>query len=148
MGQAGGIRFFQVFQGCLRIRAETGLIAHRPEDNGGTVLVAVIEQAYPVHPGFLKVRMTGYLIIPGIISVQGNHAVGLQIPFVTDIESAAIAKLQEIRRIWIMGSPDGIYVMLLHNLKVPDNGVISNCRPRNRIAVVAVYSPDFDFPAV
>ena len=136
MGQAGGIRF-QVFQGCLRIRAETGLIAHRPEDNGGTVLVAVIEQAYPVHQASLK--------SDDWLSYHTWHhlhyrvtAVGLQI-LRHRHEIRSDRKAAGNKADLDNGQSDGIYVMLLHNLKVPDNGVISTAG-LNRIAVVAVYS--------
>lgn len=122
MGQAVGVKALCPCQRFFKRAAVGALVAHRPDDDAGTVLVALHAEAGAVYGGLGELRVVCDGLVP-VLDVVGpafvalaivfGRTVALVVGFINDKEAVLVAELIEVRHIRVMAGADGIKVVLL-----------------------------------
>ena len=86
------------------------------------------------------------LVVVFHVDIVGS--VALIVRLVDHIESKLITELIKLRGVGIMAGADGIDVMLLHHLEILLHLIQADHKSGDRIAVMAVYTAEFDFRSV
>lgn len=156
MGQAAGVKALCPCQRFFKRAAVGALVAHRPDDDAGTVLVTLHAAAGAVYGGLGELRVVCDGLVP-VLDVVGpafvafaivfGCTVALVVGFVNDKEAVLVAELIEVRHIRVMAGADGIKVVLLIMSRsfrlLKANGI-----SRDGIGFVAVHTMELDGLAV
>ena len=86
------------------VDAEARLIAQRPHDDAGVVLVALHHARGPLD----VCRLPGGIRAQSIQVACGFHAVALKIRLVDDVQPVAVAEIVEARIVGIVGGADRV----------------------------------------
>ena len=157
VGQAAGVKALCPCQCFLKRAAIGALVAHRPDDDAGTVLVALHAAAGAVYGGLgeLRVIRDGFVPVLDVVgpafvalAIVFGRTVALVVGFINNKEAVLVAELIEVRHIWVMAGADGIEVVLFNHEQIffcllKTNGIASD-----RVGFVAVYAVELDGLAV
>ena len=157
VGQAAGVKALCPYQRFFKRAAVGALVAHRPDDDAGAILVALHAAPGAVHGGLGEFRVVCDGLVP-VLNVVGPTFVALAIVFgctvalvvglVNDKEAVLIAELIEVRHIRVMAGADGIEVVLFDHEQVFFRLLKANGVARDRVGFVAVYTAELDGLAV
>ena len=128
----------------LEVDARPGLVAHRPQDDGGVVLVAL---DHPPHPVEVRLHQLG-LLAERVARPVVEVAVALDVGLVDDVEPVAVGERVEARVVGVVARADGVDVALAHQLEVADHALHRDHVAVDRVVLVAVDAADRDRPAV
>ena len=156
VGQAGGIELLRPLQGFLKGDTVGALITHGPDQNAGTVLVAVDQAAGTVQRRLDEIGVIGNRFVPALeliliaaVSVVDQHrAVALVVSFVDDVEAVQVAELVEDGGIGIVAGADRVEVVLFHHLHVRLHLFDADGVAGDGIGIVAVHAAELDGLAV
>ena len=76
------------------------------------------------------------------------HTMGFHVRLVDHIKAVPVAKVEELRRVWIMAGADGVHIVPPHDLQIPHHLGDPHRWPENRVAVMPVDAPEFDGLAI
>ena len=149
--RTGGIPLFDVFGTRKEGLAKHGLVAHRPEDHAGAVLVTL-------HKGHLAVGDAGSKEVhfgvfpPQIVLMRAamplGRAVRFHVGLVHDVKAEGVAKQIEFGAVGVVRGADGIDVQLLHQAKIEEHILARDGRARAAVELVAVDALELDGLAV
>ena len=147
-----GIVLFHPSARLLKRLAVAGLIAQRPHDDAGPVLIPDHIQSRPVKDCFRESRIfyserhpLHIILFP---TVDKDASVGFQVALADDHKPVRIAKFGKPGRVWIVTCPDGIDIVRFHQPQIPLRLFPVYRISRLRITVMPVYSPQFCRDAV
>src|SRR6185369_664798 len=98
---------------CEKIAPVTGLVPHRETDDRGMVLIAFDYVSDP-----RDVRICKVFAIRNTLLFTRSVSVRLDIRLVEDVKAILIRQFVPLRNIWIVAGPDGVDVVMLHQLDV------------------------------
>ncbi|ETJ01620.1 MAG: hypothetical protein Q605_AUC01068G0003 [Actinomyces urogenitalis DORA_12] len=97
-----------------QVASRAGLVAQRPEDDGGVVLVPLDHAAGTVEQGLAPGRLVSRIALPA----DGLEAVGLQVALVHDPQADLVSQVQQARVRGVVRGADGIDVVGLHQSQI------------------------------
>ena len=157
VGQAAGVKALCPCQRFFERAAVGALVAHRPDDDAGTVLVTLHAAAGAVYGGLGELRVVCDGLVP-VFNVVGpafvalaivfGCTVALVVGFINDKEAVLVAELIEVRHIRVMAGADGIKVVLFNHEQVFFRLLKANSISRDGVRFVAVYTVELDGLAV
>ncbi len=148
--QAAGVVVLGPAAGRLGVGAPAALVAQRPADHGSAVFVPHHVALGPVHNGLHKlgVRRRVGVVLHAVSAQLVGVAVAFQVRLGDDIEAVLAAQLGEPGGVGVVAGADGVYIVLLHQQQVPHGLLQVDGIAGDRVAVVAVYAPEFNGRAV
>ena len=157
VGQAAGVKTLCPCQRFFERAAVGALVAHRPDDDAGTVLVTLHAAAGAVYGGLGELRVVCDGLVP-VFNVVGpafvalaivfGCTVALVVGFINDKEAVLVAELIEVRHIRVMAGADGIKVVLFNHEQVLFRLLKANGIAGDRVGFVAVHTVELDGLAV
>ena len=108
MDRAGRVTVLDPVVSSLEVDTVTGLIAHRPEDDRGVVLIAIDHTFDAVHMGFSPTRILGERL--GTVA----HAVGFDVALIDNVEAVTVTEVVPARIVGVVACADGVDVELFH----------------------------------
>ena len=130
------------FRRRLKIRAAAGLVAQRPDDDGGMIFVA-LDHA----PDAVQVRV-GEILAPGERLIVKTHAVAFDVRLIHQINPVTVTQVIPCGLVRIMTAPVGVHVELFHALDVALHAFHRDGLAAIRIKLMAVDALDEEAPAV
>ncbi len=115
------------------VRAVVGLVAQRPDDDRGVVLVPEHHPGDPVHEGVQIARVVGDLV--GVV-------VGLDVRLVHDVETELVGEVVQRRVARVVGGADRVEPEALEQDQVGAQVAGRHRAPGQRMEVVPVDAPD------
>ena len=157
VGQAAGVKTLCPCQRFFERAAVGALVAHRPDDDAGTVLVTLHAEAGAVYGGLGELRVVCDGLVPVfnvvgpafvVLAIVFGRTVALVVGFINDKEAVLVAELIEVRHIRVMAGADGIKVVLFNHEQVFFRLLKANSISRDGVGFVAVYTVELDGLAV
>ena len=107
--RTGGVLRLEPVVACLEIRAEAGLVAHAPYNDGGMISVSLNHALVADKVGG---RVHG-LFGQGLFTVA--HSVGFHVGLVHNVKAESVAEGEPEGIVRIVAGADGVHVQALHN---------------------------------
>ena len=156
MRQPGNIKLFRPGKRSFKCAAISTFISHRPYEHAWPVFIPVYKTLCPVHCSFCKLRVICYgtipsvrFCLPGIIChIDIRCPVALIICLIYHVEAMSVTELIELRCIWIMAGPDGIYIVLFHQKQIFFHLAGTDNKSCDRVTVVAVDAMEFNILSI
>ena len=126
-----------------KVRAGTGFITQRPDNNARMVFVAFHHAADTVQMRLLPLRSIGQFVV-GSVAV----GVGLNVGFVHHPDTVLIAQVIEFRHIGIVAGPNRVNIIFLPHPDVFQHRFAGDHLPQIRVGFVTVNPFDFNEHAV
>ncbi len=120
-----------------QVGSGAGLVAQRPDDDRGVVLVALHQPRGPVQVGLAPRGVVAGVAPPA----AGFEAVRLEVALAEHPQAVLVAQVQETVVGWVVGGAHRVDVVLLHEQHVGHHGVLGQGPPRQRMPFVAVDAP-------
>ena len=148
--KAGGVIGLNPAGGLDEAHAVARLVAHRPDEHAGAVLVADDAALDAVEHHLFEHGVVGKQreLILAIRAVGRDDAVHLDIGLVDDVEAQLVAQLVEAGRVGVMAGADGVDVVLLHQRQVAQHLVEGDRKAVDGRGIVAVRAAELDGRAV
>ena len=128
------IAFLQPVVGVFKIHTIAALVAHRPHNHRGVILVAFKHVAVALPHHFLVLRVFGEALFS--ITLGMGFAVG----FVPNVKSIFVAEFVPIRIVGIMAGAHRIDIQLLHQGNVAYHRLAADDMARVRVMFMAVHT--------
>lgn len=124
------------------VPAGARLVAERPHDHGRVVLVPLDRAAHTVYQRGFPLR-----VIAGVLSPAGAFkAVRFQVALKHNIKAELVRKRQELRMGRVVGRPDRVDIVLLHEPQFSLHHILGNYPAKARMVLVAVDAAQQDLP--
>ena len=124
----------------LQVPAGPGLVAQRPHDHAGMVLVPLDGALDPVQAGGQPAG-----IVAGVGPPAGQReTVGLQVALVDHQQAVLVAQVEEPRVRRVVAGPHRVDVVLLHQHDVGPHGGLVQAAPGHRMPLVPVHAAELD----
>ena len=148
--QTGRIILLHPATGFFKVGTVTSFITQRPDHYRCAVLVANNIAFLTIQIGLFKHGVAGQLtvVVHPVAADQRNGTVRLQIRLRDHIKTVLAAQLREPRRIRIVAGTDRIDIVLLHQDQIHHSLFHANGITGERIAVVTVYTAEFNLLTV
>ena len=144
MHKATGHTLVEICRHCLVVFANTALVANRPEEHAGAVLIALHHTL-----GTVEVSVCPLVIVgQGIPFTKHTKAVCFEVCLVTNVKTEAIAKLKEARIVGIVACTNHIDIVRFEDVKVAQHMLHRGGTAELRMAIVAINALALDLFAV
>ncbi len=120
--RAGGVTPTHPVGHRAQVLAVAGLVAQRPHDDAGVVLVPLDRALDAVQVGAAPAWVVGGVALPHR-GAGPLEAVGLQVAFERHVQPELVAQVEEGRVRRVVGGADGVDVVALHQLHVAAHGL-------------------------
>ena len=117
-----------------QVGAGAALVAERPHDHAGVVLVPLDHAGHPVDQGVAPARV-GDRVAPPADQLE---PVGLQVALVDHVQPVGVAQLQEPGVGRVVAGPDGVEVVALHQQDVGQHHLLGHGPAQVGVELVAV----------
>ena len=135
----------------LEIGANPRLVAQRPEDDRGVVLVPLdhVHHAGDVRalPGGVEADLV-FVALAAVAVALLHIGVALDIGFVHQVEAVLVGQRQEARVVGIVRGADGVEVVALHQLQIAAHRLFGDDVEGHRVMLVPVDAADHDAAAI
>ena len=124
----------------LQVAAGPGLVAQRPHDHAGMVLVPLDGALDAVQAGRPPAGIVAGVAPPA----RERETVGLQVTLVDHQQAVLVAQVQEPRVRRVVAGPHRVDVVLLHQHDVGPHGGLVQAAARHRMPLVPVHAAELD----
>ena len=155
---AGRIGFLCPAGHRLVVAPNSRLVAQRPHDHAGVVLVALDHPLHAVHAGRFPLRIAGGVARPVLgvgpftLFVQGRaglaESMRLQVALIDDVKPIPIAQIKPARIVRIVAAAHCIHVVGLHQQDVANHRLHRHRPAEIRMMLVSIHALHLDRHAV
>ena len=139
MNPAGGVKTTDPAGAGSEIRPDAGLVAERPLDDAGVILIAEHHPGDAVHHRRQPLRIIGQMVIEGVT---------LDVRLVDHVEPVLVAEREQPRIVRVVAGADRIEIELLHEFDVAAHQLDRNGLAPLRIQIVPVDAEELHRLAV
>ncbi|KAI6762242.1 hypothetical protein HG531_002795 [Fusarium graminearum] len=134
--------------GSVVLTIET-LVAKRPDDNGGMVLVSLNKLTGSVDICVFPVRVIGQPLCCLFLSIfKGPETMTLKIGLADDVEPEFICHIEKVRVVRLMSCTDGVDVGFLHEDKIFSHVLVADCAAREMMVLMSIDTVNDDWFSV